>query len=99
MKIKKGDNIVVISGAHRGKTGKVHEVFRDRELVVVEGVNLRKRHERARRANQKGQVVEKAMPIHVSNVALLENGKPVRTGRKLVGEKRVRVSRKTGKEI
>lgn len=99
MHIRKGDNIIVIAGAHRGKTGKVHEVLRDRNLVIVEGVNLRKRHTRARRANQKGQVVEKAMPIHVSNVALVEDGKPVRVGRRLVGEKWVRTSRKTGKEI
>ncbi len=97
--IKKGDNVIVISGASRGKTGKVHEILRERGLVIVEGVNLRKRHERPRKANQKGQVVEKAMPIHASNVALVEDGKPVRAGTKVVGEKKVRVSRKTGKQI
>lgn len=99
MKIHKGDTVIVISGANKGKTGKVREVLRDRNRVVVEGVNLQKRHERPRRANQKGQVIEKAMPIHVSNVSLLEGGKPVRAGKKPVGEKWVRVSRRSGKEI
>lgn len=99
MYIRKGDNVIVISGANKGKTGKVHEVLRDRNLVVVEGVNLQKKHERPRRANQKGQVIEKAMPIHVSNVSLLEGGRPVRMGKKMLGDKWVRVSRKTGKEI
>ena len=97
--IRKGDNVIVISGANRGKTGKVSRVFPREKLVVVESVNLRKRHQKARRANQKGQILEKAMPIHLSNVALLEGGKPVRVGRKLIGERWVRVSRRSGKEI
>ncbi|MDO8564754.1 MAG: 50S ribosomal protein L24 [bacterium] len=99
--IHKGDNVIVISGAHKGKTGKVHQLLRERQLVVVEGVNLRKKHERARRANQKGQLIEKAMPISLSNVSLIDSasGKATRVGRKQVGEKWVRVSRKSGKEI
>lgn len=99
MHIHKGDNIIVISGASKGKTGKVTAVFPREGRILVEGVNLKKRHQRARRANQKGQVIEKAMPIHVSNAALIEGGKPVRAGWKFVGEKKVRVSRRTGKEI
>ncbi|MEK7208312.1 MAG: 50S ribosomal protein L24 [Patescibacteria group bacterium] len=97
--IRKGDTVIVTSGASRGKSGRVLRVFPRDELLVVEGVNIKKRHQRARRANQKGQMLEKAMPIHRSNAALLEGGKPVRTRRKLVGEKWVRVSRKSGKEI
>lgn len=99
MKIKKGDNCIVISGAHRGKTGKVHTVLSVRNLVVVDGVNMRKKHQKPRRANQKGQVISVAMPIHISNVALLDGGKPTRAGWKTVGEKKVRVSRRSGKEI
>ena len=99
MKIHKGDNVIVISGASKGKTGKVHQIISSRNLVVIEGVNLRKRHERARRSNQKGQIIEKAMPIHLSNVSLMLAGKPTRVGKKLIGGKFVRVSRKTGKEI
>lgn len=101
MKIHKGDNVIVISGADKGKTGSVRRVMPSRQSVIIEGVNVRKKHERARRANQKGQLIEKAMPIHVSNVALMEpgSGKAARAGRKLVGEKWVRISRKSGKEI
>ena len=97
--IKKGDNIIVIAGKEKGKKGQVTRVLKEQGTVIVEGLNLLKRHQRARKAGQKGQVVEKAMPIHASNVALVEGGKAVRAGKRLVGEKWIRVSRKTGKEI
>lgn len=99
MKIHKGDNVIVISGSEKGKKGVVARIVKDGSAVIIEGLNLLKRHQKARKAGQKGQVVEKAMPIHVSNVALVEGGKPVRTGQKKVGEKWIRVSRKTGKQI
>jgi large subunit ribosomal protein L24 len=99
MKIKKNDNVIVIAGKDKGKTAKVMRAFPKADLVIVEGVNMRKKHERARKANSKGQIVEKAMPIHVSNVMLLEGKSPVRSGKKLIGDKLVRISRKTSKEI
>lgn len=99
MHIRKGDNVIVISGASKGKSGRVDKVLLNEDLVVVEGVNLKKKHQKPRRANQRGQVIEVAMPIHISNVALMEDGKPVRAGRKLVGEEWIRVSRKSGKEV
>ena len=99
MKIKKNDNVIVITGKDKGKTAKVLRAFPKENLVVVEGVNLKKKHERARKANSKGQIIEKAMPIHVSNVMLLEVKKGVRVGKKLIGGKRVRISKKTGEEI
>ena len=89
----------MIAGSEKGKKGQIARVFADRNLVLIEGLNLMKRHQKARKAGQKGQVVEKAMPINASNVALVEGGKPVKTGQKKVGEKWIRVSRKTGKEI
>lgn len=70
MKIKKGDTIYVITGKDKGKSGKVLRAFPKMDLVLVEGVNIKKRHQRATKANQKGQIIDKAMPIHVSNVAL-----------------------------
>ena len=70
MKIKKGDNVTVISGASRGKSGKVLRVITKTEKVVIEGVNLRKKHQRARKEGQKGQIIETAYPIHVSNVKI-----------------------------
>lgn len=70
MNIRKGDNVTVISGADRGKSGKVVRALPRQGAVIIEGVNVKKRHQRARRANQKGQIVEKAMPINASNVVL-----------------------------
>ena len=99
MKIKKNDSVIVIAGKDKGKTAKVLRAFPKADKVIVEGVNMRKKHERARKANSKGQIVEKAMPIHVSNVMLLEGKKGVRVGSKMIGDKRVRISRETGKEI
>jgi len=99
MKIKKNDNIIVITGKDKGKTAKVVRAFPKDDLIVVEGVNMKKKHQRANKSNSKGQIIEKAMPIHVSNVMLLEGKKGVRVGKKMIGEKKVRVSKKTGKEI
>ncbi len=99
MKIKKGDNVIVISGKDRGTTGKVLNVFLKKDQVLVEKVNIKKKHQKARKANQKGQILDIAMPIHVSNVQLVEGGKKVRAGFKQTGDKKVRVSKKTGKEI
>jgi len=67
-RIKTGDIVKVIAGKDRGKTGKVTQTFPALNRVVVEGVNLSKRHLRARRQSDKGQIVEFAMPIHASNV-------------------------------
>jgi large subunit ribosomal protein L24 len=68
--IKKGDNVIVLTGKDKGKKGEVLKVFPALEQVLVAGVRTFKRHEKARRQNGKGQVVEKNFPIHVSNVKL-----------------------------
>ncbi len=99
MKIKKNDNVIVIAGKDKGKTAKVLRAFPKDSLIVVEGVNMKKKHQRATKSNSKGQVIEIALPVHVSNVMLLEGKKRVRVGRKLIGKKTVRVSKKTGQEI
>ena len=70
MKVKKGDNVKIITGKDKGKSGKIVRALPKENKVIVEGINRRKHHQRPKRANQKGQVVEKAMPIHVSNVRL-----------------------------
>lgn len=103
MKIKKGDNVMVIAGKDKGKTGAVYKSFPATDKVIIEGVNVVSKHMKNRRTRSQGQVIEKSMPVHVSNVALLEDKKPVRVGYKIEGEgkdaKKVRVSRKTGKNI
>ncbi len=102
MKIKTGDNVKVLSGRDRGKTGKIIQVIAsDRgALVVVEGVNLRKKHLKAR-GTEKGRLLELASPIHMSNVMLLDpkDSKPTRVGYKTEGDKKIRVARRSGNSI
>ena len=68
MKIKKGDNVIVIAGGSKGKKGKILKVIPTENMVIVEGVNMRKKSMRAKKKNEKGQIVERATPIHASNV-------------------------------
>ena len=96
--IKKNDNVKVISGANKGKTGTVISVKGGK--VTVSGVNVRKRHEKPSQTNQTGGIIEKELPIYISNVMLLEGNTPVRT--RIVreaGKKASRVSVKSGKAI
>jgi len=72
MKIKKGDNVIVIAGKDKGKTGKIDRSLPKENKVIISGINLLKRHQKAKRSDQKGQIVDKAMPIHVSNVMLAD---------------------------
>ncbi len=103
MKIRKGDTVKVIAGKEKGKTGTVFLTFQETDQVVIEGLNVAKRHQKNKRTRSQGQIVEKSMPIHVSNVALMEGDKPVRAGYVFEGEgekrKKVRVARPSGKKI
>ena len=74
MKIAKNDTVQVIAGAHKGLTGKVLKVFPKDQRVIVEKVNLRKRHQKARSQQEPGGILEIEAPIHVSNLKLLEKG-------------------------
>ena len=100
-KIRKGDSVVVIAGAHKGSTGTVARVIPERDQVVVEGVNRVKRHQKPTPRNPEGGVLEKDMPIHISNVMLVdpETQKPTRTRFELADGKKVRVAVKSGKTI
>lgn len=99
MKIKKGDNVIVIAGKDKGKTGKVETVFAKDDMVLVDGVNVVTKHQKSRHRGSVGQVVKHPAPIHVSNVAVVEGKKPTRVGYKVEDGKKVRVSKKTGKTI
>lgn len=105
MKIKKNDNVIVIAGKEKGKQGKVLRVFAGDPpaggKVLVEGLNLRKKHQRPRKQGEKGQVVEMAHPMHISNVLLYcpSCKQGVRLGAKVNGAKKLRVCKKCGKEI
>lgn len=103
MKIKKGDTVQVIAGKDKGKTGTVLSVLAKQDKVLVEHVNVVKKHQKPQRRGSQGQIIEKSLPIHVSNVALLESKKPVRVGYRFEGEgekrKKIRVARPSGKTI
>lgn len=90
---------MVIAGKDKGKTGKVEKTFAKTDKVVVEGINVATKHQKNRRMRSQGQIIERPMPVHVSNVAVTENKKPVRIGYKVEDGKKVRVSKKTGKTI
>ena len=72
MHIKKGDNVKILSGDDKGKTGKVAKAFPAEGKILIEGMNVIKKHERSRKEGQKGQIVERAMPMHSSKVAKVE---------------------------
>jgi len=99
MKIQKGDTVIIKTGKDRNKTGKVLRVITKNSTVLVEGLNLYKKNQRARSEGQKGGIIEKSMPIHISNVMLLDSAtkKGARVGYIIDGGKKVRVTRKAGK--
>ena len=101
MKVKKGDQVMVISGKDKGKRGRVIEVLTKKRKVLVEGLNILKHHERQnRQRGVPGGIVEREAPIDVSNVMLVEGGRPVRVGYQILqDERKVRVSKKTGAVI
>jgi len=103
-RIRKGDNVVVIAGREKGRTGEVIEMHREEGRVLVRGINMVKRHQRQTQA-QEGGIISKEAPIHLSNVALADpkDGKPTRVGFKFVGKgedrKKVRFAKRSGVEI
>ena len=107
MKIKKNDNVIVISGNYKGKTGKVLKVFKDKDRVIVEGINIRKRHTKPSQKNPQGGITEKEAPIHVSNVMIVDpkTGKGTRIGKKIILDdktgkrKSVRISKSSGEML
>jgi large subunit ribosomal protein L24 len=104
MKIHKNDMVMVIAGNARGKTGKVLKVYPERERVIVEGVNIVKRHTRPNQRNPQGGIVQREAPIHVSNVMLLDpkSNEITRVGTRVVKDettgkkRRMRVAKATG---
>jgi len=103
MKIRKGDTVKVLAGKDKGKTGTVLTVLVGTEQVIIEGINVATKHQKGTRARSQGQIIEKSMPLHASNVALMEGDKTVRVGYTFEGEgekrKKVRVARPSGKKI
>ena len=107
LKIRRDDTVRIITGKDRGRTGRVLRVDPERQKVYVEGANIVKRHVRPRtlrdtqRSQELGGIIEQEGPIHVSNVMLIDpdSGEPTRVSVKREGDRRVRVAKKSGKEI
>jgi len=100
VKIKKGDKVRVLTGKDRGKEGEVMRAIPERGKVIVDGVNVAKRHQRATRATTQGGIIDKDMPIHASNVMFVHKGKTVRLGYSFDKKgNKVRVARPKGEEV
>jgi len=100
--IRKGDNVMVIAGDSKGRAGKVLEVEVEKYRAIVENVNLATKHTKPNAKNPKGGLLKQEMPIHISNLMLVDStGKPTRVGRQIDSKtnKSVRVSKKTGEVI
>ncbi len=98
--LRKGDQVIVVAGSDKGKKGSVVEVILDKQRVIVEDVNIVKKHRKPTQSTP-GGIIEMPAPIHVSNVMLIDpkSGEPTRIGRKTVDGKNVRFSKKSGEII
>lgn len=101
MHIRKDHKVIVLTGKDKGKKGSVVKSLPKENKVVVGGLNMSKVHNKPRRGGEKGQIIEKAMPIHISNVALIDpkTGKATRVGKKVTGDKKVLIAKKSGTTI
>jgi large subunit ribosomal protein L24 len=101
MKRKKGDHVEIIAGKDKGKRGKIVKTFPRSAKVVIEGLNTHKKHIRPRKDGEQGQRIDVAAPIDISNVMLVcpHTDKPTRIGYKGEGDQKIRVSKRSGKEI
>ncbi|MEN8965442.1 MAG: 50S ribosomal protein L24 [Polaribacter sp.] len=96
-KLKSGDTVKVIAGTNKNSEGKVLQIIKDKDRVVVEGVNLVSKHTKPSAQSPQGGIVKKEASIHISNVMLVEDGVAVRVGYKVDGDTKTRISKKTKK--
>ena len=106
MKFKKGDSVIVIAGKDKGAKGHISAVFPSKGKVIIDKVNVAKRHTVARGQNKKSEIIEKPMPIHASNVMIDQGGKPSKIGYRIERNdkngkngKKIRFAKSTGAEI
>tara|TARA_X000000950_G_C13429130_1_gene463273 strand:- start:44 stop:346 length:303 start_codon:yes stop_codon:yes gene_type:complete len=96
-KLKSGDTVKVIAGDNKGSEGKVLQIIKDKDRVIVEGVNLVSKHTKPSAQNPQGGIVKKEASLHISNVMLVEDGVAVRVGYNVDGDTKTRISKKTKK--
>ena len=101
LRIKKGDTVYVNAGNDKGKTGKVLEVIREKDRVVVEGINMVSKHTKPNAKTPQGGIIKQEAGMHISNVNLIDpaSNKPTRVGYKMVDGKKVRYAKKSGEEV
>lgn len=101
MHVKKGDKVQVISGKDKGKQGVILEAYPKKDRVLVEGVNVVKKHSKPSQMNPQGGIMSQEAPIHVSNVMPIDpkTGKPTRVGYNVVDGKKVRIAKKSGEAL
>jgi large subunit ribosomal protein L24 len=98
MKIRRGDEVVILAGKDRGKIGEILSIDLEKNKVLVSGVNQVKKHKKPM-AGSPGQIVSFEKPVHISNVSLIENNRPTRVGFKIEDDKKVRIFKKSGKKV
>ncbi len=98
-KIKSGDTVKVITGASKGSEGKVLQILKEKNRAIVEGVNMVSKHTKPSATSPQGGIVKMEASIHISNLALSENGEAVKVGYRMEGDKKVRFSKKSDKAI
>jgi large subunit ribosomal protein L24 len=102
IRVRKGDTVMVVAGKERGKRGKVLRVIREKGRVIVEHVNMIKKHQRPTQKLRQGGIIEREGPLHISNVMLVDphTDRPTRVGVRILADKRkVRVSRRSGEIV
>ena len=100
MNLKKGDRVVVLSGKDRGREGVISRVFPSEGKIIVDGMNIAKKHQKSTRATMQAGIIDREMPIDASNVAILSQGRPSRVGYRIEADgKKVRIAKRTGEVL
>ncbi len=101
MKVKKNDTVLIISGKYRGRKGKILKSFPKMDKLLIEGINLRKKHQKPKKTGDKGQIIEIPAPIHISNVKIIcpKCKKATRIGYRIEGGEKYRICKKCDKTI
>ena len=100
MNLKKGDRVVVLTGKDRGREGVISRVMPKEGKVIVDGINIAKKHQKSTRATMQAGIIDREMPIDASNVAILSQGRPSRVGFRIEADgKKVRIAKRTGEVL
>ena len=100
MNLKKRDRVVVLTGKDRGREGVISRVFPTEGKIIVDGINIAKKHQKSTRATMQAGIIDREMPVDASNVAILSQGRPTRVGYRIEADgKKVRIAKRTGEVL